>query len=63
MNTNSKIVGVRLNENKVITLASTFCKVTPTAKSIQYSRADYIKIEIMQPNVVDVYKKSSGLYA
>jgi len=56
----SGISVVRWKDNKVVTLASSFCGVLPLGKAKRYSRSERKKIDICQPKVVAVYNKGMG---
>ena len=57
---NSDLAVVRWKDNKVVTVASTYCGASPIGKAKRFSHADRRTIEISLPQVVRVYNMGMG---
>ena len=57
---NSDLAVVRWKDNKVVTVASTYCGAALIGKAKRFSHADRRTIEISQPQVVRVYNMGMG---
>jgi len=60
LDSNNDIAVVRWKDNKVVTVASTYCGAAPISKAKRFSRADRQRIDIPQPQVVKVYNMGMG---
>ena len=60
LDTNNDVAMVCWKDNKAVTVASTNCGAAPVGKAKWFSSADHQRIEIPQPQVVEVYNMGMG---
>ena len=58
--TSSNISAVRWKDNKVVNVLSTFAGKEPQKKVKQYSQKEKKKVDVLQPNVVNIYNRFMG---
>ena len=59
--TSSNISAVRCKDNKVVNVLSTFSGKEPQNQVKRYSQKEKKKVDVLQPNVVNVYYTQMGL--
>ena len=58
--TSSNISAVRWKDNEVVNVLSTFAGKEPENKVKQYSQKEKKKVDVLQPNMVNVYSRLMG---